>query len=90
MKPSASMIVDIDRGSFGRRFDHMLGSLKAVDSRIDGITDQMSNPDNTGAPVKPPAQGEDFLREECEALSWGLGGGVRQQGYIEGAGSLGD
>src|SRR6266704_3160482 len=36
-----------------RSFDHMLGSLKAVDSRIDGITDQMSNPDTTGASVKP-------------------------------------
>ena len=36
-----------------RSFDHMLGSLKAVDQRIDGITDQMGNPDNTGALVKP-------------------------------------
>ena len=36
-----------------RSFDHMLGSLKAVDPRIDGITDQLSNPDTTGAPVKP-------------------------------------
>jgi phospholipase C len=36
-----------------RSFDHMLGSLKAVDSRIDGVTDQMSNPDTTGALVKP-------------------------------------
>src|ERR1700722_610741 len=36
-----------------RSFDHMLGSLKAVDPRIDGITDQMSNPDDHGAPVKP-------------------------------------
>jgi phospholipase C len=35
-----------------RSFDHMLGSLKAVDQRIDGITDQMSNPDTTGVPVK--------------------------------------
>src|SRR5216684_4397197 len=36
-----------------RSFDHMLGSLKAVDGRIDGITDQMSNPDTNGNPVKP-------------------------------------
>jgi len=36
-----------------RSFDHMLGSLKAVDPRIDGVTDQLSNPDTTGAPVKP-------------------------------------
>ena len=35
-----------------RSFDHMLGSLKTVDSRIDGITDEMSNPNNMGAPVK--------------------------------------
>jgi len=36
-----------------RSFDHMLGSLKAVDPRIDGVTDQMSNPDTTGAQVRP-------------------------------------
>jgi phospholipase C len=36
-----------------RSFDHMLGSLKAVDSRIDGITDDLGNPDTTGALVKP-------------------------------------
>ena len=36
-----------------RSFDHMLGSLKAVDPRIDGITNQLSNPDTTGALVKP-------------------------------------
>lgn len=36
-----------------RSFDHMLGSLKAVDPRIDGITDEMGNPDTTGALVKP-------------------------------------
>lgn len=35
-----------------RSFDHMLGSLKAVDSRIDGITDRMSNPNDKGAPVR--------------------------------------
>src|SRR5258705_4228428 len=36
-----------------RSFDHMLGSLTSVDSRIDGITDQWKNPDSTGAFVKP-------------------------------------
>lgn len=36
-----------------RSFDHMLGSLNSMDERIDGITDQMSNPDNNGASVKP-------------------------------------
>ena len=36
-----------------RSFDHMLGSLKAVDPRIDGVTDQLSNPDTKGAAVKP-------------------------------------
>ena len=41
-----------------RSFDHMLGSLKAVDSRIDGITDQLSNPDTTGAAIKPQALAE--------------------------------
>lgn len=41
-----------------RSFDHMLGSLKAVDSRIDGVTGQLSNPDTTGAQVKPQALAE--------------------------------
>ena len=36
-----------------RSFDHMLGSLKAVDARIDGVTNELSNPDTTGATVKP-------------------------------------
>jgi phospholipase C len=35
-----------------RSFDHMLGSLKAQDARIDGITPDLSNPDTTGAQVK--------------------------------------
>jgi phospholipase C len=41
-----------------RSFDHMLGSLKAVDSRIDGVTDQLSNPDTTGALIKPQSLAE--------------------------------
>jgi phospholipase C len=36
-----------------RSFDHMLGSLSAVDARIDGITNQLSNPDTAGAQIKP-------------------------------------
>ena len=36
-----------------RSFDHMLGSLKALDNRIDGVTDQLNNPDTSGAQVKP-------------------------------------
>jgi len=36
-----------------RSFDHMLGSLKAVDPRIDGIPDNFSNPDTNNNPVKP-------------------------------------
>jgi phospholipase C len=41
-----------------RSFDHMLGSLTAVNPQIDGITGQLSNPDTTGALVKllPQAQ----------------------------------
>ena len=38
-----------------RSFDHMLGSLSAVNPKIDGITDQLSNPDTTGALIKPQA-----------------------------------
>jgi len=41
-----------------RSFDHMLGSLKAVDNRIDGVTDQLNNPDTTGAPVKAQPRAE--------------------------------
>src|SRR3981189_1813808 len=41
-----------------RSFDHMLGSLTERDSRIDGITAQLSNPDTTGAPVKPQPKAE--------------------------------
>jgi phospholipase C len=36
-----------------RSFDHMLGSLTAVDPRIDGVNNQISNPDTTGASIKP-------------------------------------
>ncbi len=35
----------------GRSFDHMLGSLKAVNPRIDGLTGQESNPDRHGNQV---------------------------------------
>jgi phospholipase C len=41
-----------------RSFDHMLGSLQAVDSRIDGVAGQLSNPDTTGALVKPQPQAD--------------------------------
>ncbi len=36
-----------------RSFDHMLGSLTALNPKIDGITDQLSNPDTTNEPAKP-------------------------------------
>ena len=41
-----------------RSFDHMLGSLKAVDSRIDGLTGNEDNPDTSGqrVAVQPKAQ----------------------------------
>jgi phospholipase C len=38
-----------------RSFDHMLGSLAAVNSSIDGIKPGLGNPDTTGAVVKPQA-----------------------------------
>src|SRR5262249_28635075 len=34
-----------------RSFDHMLGGLKAQDSRINGLTGTESNPDTNGAAV---------------------------------------
>jgi phospholipase C len=41
-----------------RSFDHMLGSLKAVDPRINGLSGNETNPDTTNepAPVKPQAE----------------------------------
>ena len=41
-----------------RSFDHMLGSLKAQDPRIDGLTGNETNPDTKGAlaPVLPQAE----------------------------------
>jgi phospholipase C len=36
-----------------RSFDHMLGSLQAVNPSIEGVTDQLSNPDTNGNLVKP-------------------------------------
>lgn len=36
-----------------RSFDHMLGSLTAVNGNIDGITGELSNPDTNGNAVKP-------------------------------------
>ncbi|MCU1269947.1 MAG: hypothetical protein JWN74_1241 [Acidobacteriaceae bacterium] len=36
-----------------RSFDHMLGSLTVVNPQIDGIRDQLSNPDINRTPVKP-------------------------------------
>jgi phospholipase C len=39
-----------------RSFDHMLGSLKAVDSRIDGLTGNESNPDSVGGIARVQSQ----------------------------------
>jgi phospholipase C len=41
-----------------RSFDHMLGSLKAVNAAIDGVTPDLSNPDSNGNPVKAQALAE--------------------------------
>ena len=41
-----------------RSFDHMLGSLKAVNTAIDGVTPDLSNPDTNGNPVKAQALAE--------------------------------
>src|SRR4051812_4538953 len=39
-----------------RSFDHMLGSLKADDARIDGLTGNEDNPDSTGKRIKVQAK----------------------------------
>ena len=36
-----------------RSFDHLLGSLKAVNAQIDGIDPAFSNPDTQGNKVSP-------------------------------------
>jgi phospholipase C len=41
-----------------RSFDHMLGSLKAVDPRIDGLTGSESNLDTTNEPARVQPQAE--------------------------------
>src|SRR5262245_30783213 len=41
-----------------RSFDHMLGSLRAVNPGIDGIPDDYSNPDTTGHEIKPRARAQ--------------------------------
>jgi phospholipase C len=41
-----------------RSFDHMLGSLRQQDPRIDGLTGSESNPDSTGEPIKVQPQAE--------------------------------
>jgi phospholipase C len=41
-----------------RSFDHMLGSLAAVDPRIDGVTNNLNNPDTTGALIQPSPQAD--------------------------------
>jgi phospholipase C len=41
-----------------RSFDHMLGGLKAVDPRINGLTGNETNPDTTGALVPVQAMAE--------------------------------
>jgi phospholipase C len=41
-----------------RSFDHMLGSLKAVNPAIDGVTPGLSNPDTNGNPVQAQALAE--------------------------------
>lgn len=41
-----------------RSFDHMLGSLKAKDSRIDGLTGQETNPDTSGVQVQVQPKAE--------------------------------
>jgi phospholipase C len=61
-----------------RSFDHMLGSLTATNPKIDGINSGLSNPDTTGASVKPqplqifkgslsPTPTTTFLRSICRS-----------------------
>jgi phospholipase C len=41
-----------------RSFDHMLGSLRAQDRRVDGVTGNESNPDTKGATIKVSPQAQ--------------------------------
>jgi len=51
-----------------RSFDHMLGSLRAVDARINGLTGNEDNPDTTGQRVKvqPKAQYQSQLDPDTD------------------------
>lgn len=41
-----------------RSFDHMLGGLKAIDARIDGLTGAESNPDTSGGQARVQAKAQ--------------------------------
>ena len=74
-----------------RSFDHMLGSLKAVDQSIDGLTGNESNPDTTGTPVSvqpradyqgqlDPDPNHDFA--PVDAQIFGGGSVANMQGFV--------
>lgn len=74
-----------------RSFDHMLGSLKAVDARIDGLTGAESNPDANGAPVhvKPKAKYQSELNPDpdhhfpaVDKQIFNGGGVANMQGFV--------
>jgi phospholipase C len=74
-----------------RSFDHLLGSLKAADPRIDGLTGNESNPDTTGAVITvqdraqyqsqlDPDPGHDFVDVDQQIFN---GGNVpTMQGFV--------
>jgi phospholipase C len=76
-----------------RSFDHMLGYLKAVDPRIDGVDGTETNPDTTGVqvPVQPLAQYQSQLQpdpghhfEDVKLQIHGdTPGGPAMQGFIK-------
>jgi phospholipase C len=69
-----------------RSFDHMLGSLKARDPRIDGLTGNETNPDTTGAlaPVLPQAEFQSQLdpdpNHHFPAVDFQIFGGDKSDG----------
>ena len=74
-----------------RSFDHMLGSLKAFNSSIDGLTGSESNPDTSGAVIKvqdralyqsqlDPDPGHDFVDVDQQIFNGGTTPAM--QGFI--------
>jgi phospholipase C len=71
-----------------RSFDHMLGGLRKQDARINGLTGNETNPDNTGAAIKvqPGAKYEGQLKNDPDhhfpGVDLQIFGGAQDDGRV--------